>query len=105
MGRRFVVIWFPYLHTDLMASKEGSLHQHPFVLKESFHSKMVIRALNLPALRQGLHKGQSIADARAVVPDLIVKDLDTGTGDQALEKLGHWCIRFLHWLVLILRTG
>lgn len=94
MGRRFVVIWFPYLHTDLMASKEACLHQHPFVLKESFHGKMVIRALNLPALRQGLYKGQSIADARAVVPDLMVKDLDTGTADKALEKLGRWCIRF-----------
>jgi protein ImuB len=94
MGRRFVVIWFPYLHTDLVARKESHLRQFPLVLKESFHGKMVIRALNLPAQRQGLYKGQSIADARAIVPDLIVKDLDAEMAGKALEKLGRWCIRF-----------
>lgn len=94
MSRRFVVIWFPYLHTDLMAGKELCLHQQPFVLKESFHGKMVINALNLPAVRQGLYKGQSIADARAIVTDLVVKDMDAATALNALEKMGRWCIRF-----------
>lgn len=94
MGKCFLVIWLPYFHTDLVAGKDKHLHQHPFVLKESFHGKMVIRALNLPAQRLGLSKGQAIADARAIAPDLQVKDLDAALANKALEKLGRWCIRF-----------
>lgn len=94
MGKRFVVIWLPYMHTDLLAVRERDLHQHPFVLKESFHGKMVIRAMNLPAQRLGLTKGQAIADARAIASDLRVKDMDESMATKALEKLGRWCIRF-----------
>lgn len=88
------MIWFPYFHTDLVAVKDPRVHQHPFVLKEHLHGRMVIRALNLPALRQGLTKGQSIADASAIVPELQVHELDDGFAEKALEKLGRWCIRF-----------
>ncbi|MGB4773399.1 MAG: DNA polymerase Y family protein [Chitinophagaceae bacterium] len=94
MGKRFVVIWLPYFHTDLVAGKEKHLHQQPFALKESFHGKMVIRALNLPAQRLGLANGQAIADARAIASNLQVKDLDVALAKKALEKLGRWCIRF-----------
>lgn len=105
MARRFVSIWFRYLATDWFSIRgnaigKGSAREStnqkiaPFVLRTPSHGRMVITAANAIAQRMGIDTGMVLADARALVPDLIVKDDVPDLSEKLLKRLAEWCIRF-----------
>ena len=94
MGKRYVSIWFHHLRTDWFSLSEPELKTIPFVLSAPSHGKMIITAANRVAEAQGIVTGMAVADARALLPGLRVKDDIPDLSPRLLKKLAEWCIRF-----------
>jgi protein ImuB len=94
MASRWVSIWFPNLLTDWFTGRRPELKNLPFVLCAPSHGRMLITAANPMASANGVDKGMSLADARAILPSLKNFDDPPGVGDQLLKKMAEWCIRF-----------
>ncbi len=94
MSQRFVSIWFRHLTTDWFTLRQPQLKNVPFVLRASSHNKIIITAANASAEAKGIHAGITLADARAVLPDLEVQDDKPDLPEKLLTRLAEWCIRF-----------
>ncbi len=55
---------------------------------------MRLAALNREAIRCGLSVGTSLADARAIIPDLVVHNHDTIADAELLDRIADGCMRF-----------
>jgi protein ImuB len=94
MPKQFLSIWFESLSTDWFCNRDPSLRKRPFVLSMASHGRKVVSALNTVAATQGLHKGMAIADARALIPSLDVKDDLPNLNEKLLQRFAQWSIRF-----------
>lgn len=94
MQKRFVSVWFRHLMTDWFALRDPELKKVPFVLRTPVHGRMTITAVNEIALEQSIFTGMVLADAKAVIPDLVVQDDLPDLPVKLLNRLGEWCIRF-----------
>lgn len=66
----------------------------PFALVESGTHGLSLLALNAAARAQGLHRGQSHADARAILPALASAPADPERDRAALRRLALWAERY-----------
>ncbi len=64
------------------------------MLTESNHGKLIITASNSNAEKKGIRIGTSLADARAIIPDLIALEHKPLLINRVLNRLADWCIRF-----------
>jgi protein ImuB len=94
MSRRYLSIWFRHLATDWFSLRQPELKLKPFVLRAPSHGRMIIAHTNEVAVDKGIHKGTVLADARAIIPDLEVKDDRPDLPERLLKRLAEWCIRF-----------
>jgi protein ImuB len=94
MGKRFVSIWFRYLKTDWYTRRDPRLGNSPFVLVSPDHGRLVITAANYPAEAAGAHIGMPLADARALIPGIMVQDDVETISGKLLHNIAEWCIRF-----------
>lgn len=94
MHKRFVSIWFRHLKTDWCIRRRPSLKEVPFVLAAPDHGRLVITATSVPAERESVYTGMSVADARAVVSNIEVLDDQPGLSTKLLKGIAEWCIRF-----------
>lgn len=92
--QRYVSIWFRYLLTDWFTIHNNTLKGTPFVLRTSSHGRMIITAANALAESNGIQKGMVLADAKAIVPDLEVRDDQPHLVKKLLKRLSIWCIQF-----------
>lgn len=94
MGKRSVAVWFSHLRTDWFSRKEPGLKEKAFVLRKPSHGRLVVSATNPRADAAGIYRGMAVADARAIFPDLEVRDDEEGLSERLLRAMGEWCIRF-----------
>lgn len=94
MPKRYLSIWFSALATDCVEIQEPYLCQTPWVRCVSEHGRMVIRAANAQARREGLRVGMVLADARAICPELQDRPYDEVAINELLQSLAAWCLRF-----------
>lgn len=94
MPKRFLTCWFPHLKTDRISIRRPALHAVPFVLASPDHGRMVITAANALAQAASISIGMAAADARAIIPPLIVLDDDPGLSARLLTGIAEWCIRY-----------
>ena len=94
MAKRFVSIYFHHLPTDWYTLRQPELKNLPLVLTESNHGKLIITASNSNAEKKGIRIGTSLADARAIIPDLIALEHKPLLINRVLNRLADWCIRF-----------
>lgn len=94
MSARFVSIWFPTLATDHQIRVRPELYGLEFVLATPERGRMVVTASSTQAGAVGIETGMVVADARAVVPSLVVLDHDPEVTRQALQALAEWCLRY-----------
>lgn len=94
MQKRFVSIWFRFMHTDWHERRQPELAGIPFVLAQAMHGKMIVVHTNAMAQTQGVEIGMAVADARAVIPSLHVMDNNPGIAEKFLQGIAEWCIRF-----------
>ena len=66
----------------------------PFALTERTVRGLVLSAVNAPARALGLHRGQSHADACAIVPELAAAPAEPERDAAALSRLALWAERF-----------
>ena len=94
MQHRFISIWFPHLKTDWQTRRNAALQGVPFVLAAPDHGRMIVTATNALAEKQGIYKGITVADARAIRPALQVLDDDPQCPLKILRGFAEWFIRY-----------
>lgn len=94
MAKRYVSIWFRHLATDWHCLTNPDLHGMPFVLYSISHGRMIVTAANALAMKHGISTQMVLADARAIMPDLQVKEDQPVLVERLLKRLAIWCIRF-----------
>ncbi|MBP7065700.1 DNA polymerase Y family protein, partial [Ferrovibrio sp.] len=61
-------------------------------------NRVRLTAIDASAKAEGLKVGMNLADARALVPDLLTGPSDPAGDRTALERLADWCGRFSPWV-------
>jgi protein ImuB len=94
--KRFACVWLPAFPIDRMRrTKPGSVpRDEPFALVESGPRGITITAVNRPAMGNGIHAGQMLADARAVLPGLVTRPAEIARDVRALKQLALWLGRY-----------
>src|ERR1700748_856572 len=94
MKKRFVYIWFRHLTSDQLTIRKPELCGQPFVLATPERGRMVIRAVNEWAQKQGIETGMVLADARALLPSLQVFEDNPLRAGKLLRAIAEWCLRY-----------
>jgi protein ImuB len=115
--RRVVSLWLPWWQTDLAgrsrrsgpgARRAGAAPAEPacgpkpsadgpLVLTAPAAGTERLAAVSPAAARAGLAPGMTLADARALVPDLRAAAAEPMRAARALEALAEWALRFTPW--------
>jgi protein ImuB len=102
--RRILALWLPRLSTDrltrLIASPKAASHKEslapetPLVVAGRANNALYVHALNVAASRQGIYRGQPLANARAMIQNLRIVPADEKADADLLEGIADWCDRF-----------
>jgi protein ImuB len=95
-GRRIVALWFPYWAgetTQIAYDKTQS-----FALIERSKNAQRLVGLTPLAAQQGLRLGLSLADARALLPDLQTAMAEPREAAARLQKCAYWLQRYTPWV-------
>jgi protein ImuB len=100
--QRILALVFPHLPTDRIARRRWGLSwrstgrpEHPPVACVAKHkSAMRLTALDEVAESIGFKRGQGVAEARAMSPDLDVIAADEAADLRFLEAIADWCDRY-----------
>lgn len=71
--------------------------ERALVTTVAVNGRRLIDALDHQAEQAGLRPGMPLADAHALVPDLVARDADLAADRQCLEDLADWCGRYAPW--------
>jgi protein ImuB len=88
-ARRFLVLFLPSWPTDYLKRRDAGL-KAPMVLYERIKGGLRLAAVDAEASRHGLHVGQNLADARAMVPDLTVREMDRPLLEAVFADFADW---------------
>jgi protein ImuB len=91
-ARRYLAIWLRFWAADRWRRAHAT--DRPFVLVETVGPRREVRAADPAAIACGIAPGQGVADAQALVPDLLVLPADPAGDLAALHKLAEWATRF-----------
>jgi protein ImuB len=97
--RRILALWLPRFSTDrltrLIASPDrAALAKAPLVVAGRANNALYVHALNVAASRQGIYRGQPLANARAMIQTLKIVPADEKADADLLEGIADWCDRF-----------
>ena len=92
--KRYLSIWLPHLVTEKIIISRPELKNIPFVVSKPERNRMVIKAASRTAMEQGITRGMVVADARAIMPQLMVLTYKTDMEEKLLSRLAIWCLRF-----------
>ncbi len=92
--RRYLCLYFPRWSIQCVRQEDPqSISRPTAVFQRSKHGPVLIQCSS-EAQRLGVRRGMSVADARAMTPELILKEADVSAYRQALEALCLWAGRF-----------
>ena len=94
VSRRFLAVWLPWWPVERLAGRRPEVRDQPFVTVSDVRGRQVVAAGNRLAVQAGLAPGTSLADARAIVPQVVVALADPNADERALESLARWAFRF-----------
>lgn len=94
--RRFAFVWLPAWPIERMrrADPHGVPSDRPFGLVETGAHGIQLTAVNAMARAAGIHPGQSLADARAILPALATRKAERAQDQRALVHLSRWSGRY-----------
>jgi protein ImuB len=96
-ARRVASVWFPSFATDRLCRKNAAWRANPLATVSDGNVQR-IAAVNTPAQANGIAPGMTLADARALVPQLAVLPADPAGDARTLGRLADWCIRYTPWV-------
>jgi protein ImuB len=90
--RRFMVLHLPRWATDCLKRADPALaaSSRPLVLWEKQKGAMRIVALDRESSSQGLFAGQTLSDARALVPNLEAREIDRDIIERIFTDFADW---------------
>jgi len=100
MSRRLIAIWFPFLSTERLERREGASSHHPTATILESRGQMLLAAVNAAGGAAGLAPGMTLANARAIFPQVTLLQGDPQADAVLLEKLRDWCVRYTPWVAL-----
>jgi len=94
--KRFACVWLPTFQIDRMrrACPQWVPQAQPFGLVESGPRGVCLTAVNHRAALNGIHAGQMLADARAVLPGLLTRAAEPDRDARMLNQLALWLGRY-----------
>ena len=92
MARRLLAIWLPRLASEI--SLRDRPVAGPFALIQRQGNADHLHCLNDAASACGLRRGMTLADARAMLPELCTRPADLARETQALTSLRRWAHRY-----------
>jgi protein ImuB len=98
--RRILALWFARLPTDRLQRKNAALAERPLAVSIRAGNSFQLHAVNQMAQARGLHAGQPLANARAMVQSLVVVPADRKADAKLLEDLADWCDYFSPFVAL-----
>jgi protein ImuB len=75
-------------------AREPVAREAPLVVAGRANNALYVYALNRAAERQGLYRGQPLANARAMIEQLAIRPADEKADLALLENIADWCDRF-----------
>ncbi|WP_439136474.1 Y-family DNA polymerase [Roseicyclus sp.] len=96
--RRILSLWFPRLAAEDMLRATPALAETPLAVVEMQGNLRQITSLNLAASARGLSRGQALAEALTLCPDLVTRPADPDRAAQVLAALRRWAGRFSPWV-------
>lgn len=111
--RRYLALWFPFLPADRLRSEQANRidpqtatrPDAPLVLVAKVRGALRLGAVCPQARTLGLIPGMTLADARAMQPDLAVADMDESADRHLLGRLGQHCLGWSPRVSLVLPDG
>ncbi len=91
-------LWFPRLPSERILRQRPV--DGPFALTHLSANAQRIYCLNPAAEEQGLSRGMSFSDARALCPDLLTDHADPYADEKFLRLLARWSGRYCPWVGL-----
>lgn len=98
--RRFLSVWLRHWPTDRFRRQSANKKQptdKPLVLTAPGNGGPRLFAVDARAASLGLYRDQTLADARARVPELQAVPADPMADAAALGRLADWCRRYAPW--------
>lgn len=91
--KRYLALWFPRLSTDRFRIEQGDSTppDAPLAMVAKVRGGIRLGAVNRAARDRGMSVGMTLADARAVLPELIVADMDEDADAHWLMRLARRC--------------
>lgn len=92
--RRFLALWLPFWRTERLQLCQPKHYPPdcPLVVHAPEHNRQTLTAVNPVALASGLRPGQSLAQARSLVPDILCVEQDAQADQAALLDLCSWLL-------------
>jgi protein ImuB len=99
-GRRVAALWLRDFSLERSFNKFEFIEKIPLVLILNEAHRSRIFAANPTAQALGIAPGQMLADARALCPDLTLREADPAGDRRAIDRLAAWCGRYTPWVGL-----
>lgn len=97
-NRRILSLWFPRLAAEDVLRAEPGLTDAPLAVVGEIGNLRQITSLSGAASARGLSRGQALAEALTLCPDLITRPADPDRATQVLAALRRWAGRFSPWV-------
>lgn len=97
-NRRILSLWFPRLAAERLLRAEPSLADTPLVVVGETGGLRQITSLTAAASARGLGRGQALAEAVTLCPDLITRPAEPEREAQTLAALRRWAGKFSPWV-------
>jgi len=92
LKRRYLALFLPWLSAE--RAKRDAQIDEPFALIEKRHGAMRVVAVSVETRTLGITPGLALADARALVPQLVTYPHDVDADDALLDWLAQGCERY-----------
>lgn len=92
--RRILHLWFPCLPLDRLIRAQDLRLDGPFAITREVKGAQRLLVANAAATQSGLKAGMSLADARAICPDLLSEPEDAARDALLLAALRRWADQF-----------
>lgn len=102
---RYLSIYFTNLLTDYLAIKKPALKNKAYVFTMSQKNRIMITATSMEAEKQGIFAGTVLADAKALVPDILAFDDELNFNKKLLVRLAKWLVRYSPIVAIDLPDG
>lgn len=97
-NRRVLSLWFPRLAAERLIRDAPILADHPLAVVGEVGNLRQITSLTRAASRAGLARGQALAEAVTICPDLVTRPADPLREAEFLSALRRWAGKFSPWV-------